>query len=162
MHDKFFKDNEPEPIYTRARTLLAENNTPAWRPMRLRIVWDTVEQFVNYHKAKHPDLPAKLEYMKNIMQLVVDYHERLMVNSPELVTLNHSSCHGVRIPEKYRGEQKTDLIVAMRPFNERSGWFAAAGACASSHEQDYRPVVGGIYLNFYHIRVSKSNAFYIP
>jgi len=50
----------------------------------------------------------------------------------------------------------------MRPFNQRSGWFAAAGMCATSSQQDSRPIAGGIYLNFHHIHVRKMNYFYLP
>ena len=131
--------------------------------MRVSIVWDSVEKFVEFNKGKHPDLPAKLAYMKKIIKTTGDYFSRLQANTPE--TTNYSflkECYGVPIPERFRQDQPVDLVLAMRPFNESSNWFAAAGACATSSEQDGRPVAGVIYLNFHHIRIKQLNYYYLP
>jgi len=72
-----------------------------------------------------------------------------------------SECHAATIPSDLTGKElEEDLVIGISPFNEESSWYAAAGACYT--DSNNRPMVGAVYLNFYHIVQSKPNDYYIP
>lgn len=155
-HDEFMKGK------TVGRVLAgAENAEMEFRKFRPHFDWRQVEQEV---AQKWPGVGDKVEYMKRVFGTVYDYfHHRMEVNSEEKMNLaGVTDCYGYPIPEDLTSSPiAKDMVIQIVPYNEASGWFAAAGACMVDSRNN-RPIVGVILLNFYHIQVSQSNEFYVP
>jgi len=157
MHDK-----EIQKIDTRVRILEGEtsNNDLKFKKMRVKVDWRLADDFVR--KLNSQEVTDKLRYMKKIMKTVENYFEqRIDVNSRNSMNIGLTSCFGKPWPQDIKQNVEEDLVILINPFNERSGWFAAAGACAIDG-QTGRPVAGAVFLNFLHIRLSQINEFYLP
>jgi len=151
------KDKEIQLIDTRTRVLEAEKQ---WKKMRVRIDWRLADEFVR--KLNDQKVTDKLKFMKNVMKTVENYFEnRIDVNSKSAMNIGLTSCFGKPWPQDIKQNVEEDLVILINPFNENTGWFAAAGACALDQETR-RPIAGAVFLNFVHIRKTNIDQFYLP
>jgi len=132
--------------------------TEEFRDFRIALDTEAADAFV---KGK-PDLEKKLAFSVKLIKTAMDYFkDRFKVKSAE--ETNYSSlntCHGVKVSNDIKKVLKADYVIVIRPFNQSSGWFMAAGACAAGANS--RPVAGAVYLNFQHINVTERNEFMLP
>jgi len=159
-HDKFMEGRILEEIDSSIDNN-QNNGTMPWRKMRTLFDWRLAEKTV---KESWPDVLPKLNYMKNIMGTVNDYfHKRFQVMSEDKMSLSGlPSCHGYKIPDDLRTNPiNQDLVVNIIPYNQNTGWFAAAGACALDSKTK-RPIAGVILLNFKHIKIAEENYYSTP
>merc|ERR1712139_68816 len=127
--------------------------------MRVHMDWTQVDEFLRNNSS----LSEKVTFMKEVMGTVEDFFEhRLKVNTFDKMNLSKlRACHGVKMASRMREDIEQDLVVAIKPFNESTGWFAAAGSCGFDNETG-RPVAGVVHLNFMHIRLADFNRYSIP
>jgi len=161
-HDQFMKGKTIQKVNTGPRRVLADKDSSdfQWRKMRMQFDWSIVENFVK----DDTKLVKKMNYMKQILGTVENYFEtRIDVNSRQVLDLTKStSCFEFNVPEVLRTKLETDLLIMVQPYDEPTGWFAAAGACLTDSISS-RPVAGVVMLNFHHIDPShKINQYYHP
>jgi len=161
-HDEFMSDKKVQYVDTRSRLLA---NTQEFRNFRFEFDWKMTDAWL----VAQPDnvragLKTKIDYMKKVLLTVNKYFaSRFQVKSTPTVTFPaNTSCHGATPDPKYLGKAvEQDLLIVLKPHNERTSWFAAAGACLADSTTG-RPVMGAVYLNFYHIHPSEVNEYYLP
>jgi leishmanolysin len=160
-HDEFMSDKKVQYVDTRSRLLAAKYE---FRNFRIAIDWTMNDAWLTQQPSNdQAALKAKTDYMKNILGTVNNYFSaRFQVNSQESITLPATTCHGATVNPKFTGKPiEQDLVITIKPHNESSGWFAAAGACLADSSTG-RPVMGAVYLNYQHIRISEVNKYYLP
>jgi len=153
-------DKQIHKLDSRVRVLEGEENELKFKKMRIKFDWRLADAFVRNLNSQ--EVTDKLRYMKKIMKTVKNYFEtRIEVNSRNLMNIPLNSCFQKPWPQDIKENVEGDLVILINPFNESSGWFAAAGACAVDRETG-RPIAGAVFLNFVHIRASDINQYYLP
>lgn len=128
--------------------------------MRIKFDWRLADTFVR--NLNDQSVSNKLKFMKKIMKTVESYFEnRIEVHSSEKINIPLNSCFRKPWPQDLKENVQEDLVILINPFNESTGWFAAAGACATDR-QTGRPIAGAVFLNFRHINVADISQYYLP
>jgi len=155
IHDEFMSDKNIQSV--NSRILQSQSN---FRKMRIKFDYTLADTFVRQTNSQA--LSDKLKYMKIILQTTENYfEERIQVDSPESMNINIRSCFGKPWSSDLKENVEEDLVILINPFNERTGFFAAAGACAIDG-QTGRPIAGALFLNFLNINLTEINKFYLP
>ena len=160
-HDEFMSDKSVQYVDTRSRLLAS---TYEFRNFRIAIDWTLNDAWLLKQSSSiQAALRPKVWYMKNILNTVKFYfQDRFQVNSQNTMTLPNTTCHGATVKDKFLGKPiEKDLVIVIKPHNESSSWFAAAGSCIADSSTG-RPVMGAVYLNYQHINVSEVNKYYLP
>jgi len=160
IHDEFMKDKAILPIDIKSRKLQAQT----FRPYRTHFDWTRVDEWLPQQPAsERAGLKIKIDYMKRLFVGVHDYFEnRFEVQSGQTMQLPRAQCHGeFAADEFYNTPIEQDMLIVIKPLNEQTGFFAAAGACFLDN-QSGRPVMGAIFLNFRFINPTEVNKYYLP
>merc|ERR1712110_115182 len=111
----------------------------------------------------NPNMKKVYEFSRRIIETTEHWtEERMQVFTAETNDYSRIGvCHGKNFSADFKQKLKEDLIIVVQPYNQRSGWFAAAGACYLDSTTG-RPVAGALLLNFAYIGVNSMNEYYLP
>lgn len=163
---EIFVENLTENIdKARFRDRILDNDVSGaleWRKMRVTLDISLVDAYL----LAHPDRQELWNFVHTVLIGVKSYlEERLEVFSYETLkygAMGIDNCKGeIIIPEMYKTDLQTDLIVFIQPVDlVEATYFAAASSCK---EYRNRPIMGSLTLNWPKIENTDMNSYhYVP